>query len=122
MSNTQEDTPQIQQPFSNSVNDNNSFQSATNRTEGNYGGFENAVSEEATLPSDDSEFPAVGDDNENSAGVNSGPINFMISTTRSGRKVQPTAKFMETISRGDYTAFESTFVDGSDEADLEKYL
>ena len=63
----------------------------------------------------------VGDDNEYSTSANSGPIPFMNTTTRSGRKIKPTSKLMETLSRGDYTAFESTFIDGSDETNLEIY-
>ena len=41
----------------------------------------------------------VGDDNEYSTSANSGPIPFMNTTTRSGRKIKPTSKLMETLSR-----------------------
>ena len=51
----------------------------------------------------------------------SNPMSFLRSTSRSGRQIRPTAKMKETLERGDYTAFESIFVNGSSEEELEEY-
>ena len=48
-------------------------------------------------------------------------MSFLGSTTKSGRTVRPTIKTRETLERGDYTAFESIFIDETSETEMEKY-
>ena len=66
--------------------------------------------------------PAVPDNNQETVNNEpSNPMSFLRSTSRSGRQIRPTAKMKETLERGDYTAFESIFIDGSTEQELEEY-
>ena len=50
-----------------------------------------------------------------------GPMSFLSSTTRSGRKVKPAQKVKEIMERGDITALESIFIDGSSDDEIERY-